>query len=279
MRPRWHGKVWLDKVMPSGSHPATSQFWMVSEGQSQDTALYYEEGSSANRNIAYVLKKGASGLELPAPKQRIRGFTPLLPCVLLTAARTGQMNRKGTKLLYSGTEVTVWLHSLSQQHRSWTSLLTHSNQTACGIKRIKISYFVIPKLLKGILTEGCTSPEERTITLGRGETDSKSSHDSAGEPARIRADLNRANSKAELPEPQETLFKSCSNTLHCLGPVRVSGSSHPMPELAHKNRTQETDTYKVSIHSNFFLTFPTPKCCRYIGVTGYLAQLSGEESC
>lgn len=57
------------------------------------TLLGTTEGSSANGNIAHVLKNGASGLELPAPKQWIWGLMPLLPCVL-TAARTGRMNRE-----------------------------------------------------------------------------------------------------------------------------------------------------------------------------------------
>lgn len=80
---------------------------MLKQAQSQDSTPKHREGSSANGDIARVLKKGASGLELPAPKQWIWDLTPLLPCALLTAARTGQMNEKGTKHGYSGTEITV----------------------------------------------------------------------------------------------------------------------------------------------------------------------------
>lgn len=44
------------------------------------TPLCTTEGSSANGNIARVLKKGARGLELPAPKQWNWDLTPLLLC-------------------------------------------------------------------------------------------------------------------------------------------------------------------------------------------------------
>lgn len=94
MRTRQCGKVWLEKDMPGSSHSVTSWLRVPEEGQSQNIALRTTEGSSANRNIARVLKNRASGLELPAPKQWIWDLTPLLPCVLLTAARTGRMNGK-----------------------------------------------------------------------------------------------------------------------------------------------------------------------------------------
>lgn len=91
---------------------------------------------------------------------------------------------KGTEHLYSRTEVTGLLHSSSLQHNFYnlnklSSLLTPSNQTACGRKRLKTSYFVMPKLLKGISTQGCRSPEEQTAAS---RTDTRSSHDSGGEP-------------------------------------------------------------------------------------------------
>lgn len=46
------------------------------------TPLHTTEGSSANGNIARVLKNGASGLELPAPKQTMDlGFDATAPPV------------------------------------------------------------------------------------------------------------------------------------------------------------------------------------------------------
>lgn len=70
-----------------------SHHGLVPEQDRAKTLLHTTEGSSTNGNIARVLKNGASGLELPAPKQWIWDLMPLLPCVL-TAARTGRMNRK-----------------------------------------------------------------------------------------------------------------------------------------------------------------------------------------
>lgn len=64
---------------------------------------------------------------------------------------------------------------------SSTSLVTPTNPTACGVKGLKISYFVVPQLLRSILTKGCTSPEEQTVSLKSDKTDS-SLHDSTGEP-------------------------------------------------------------------------------------------------
>lgn len=136
--------------------------------------------------------------------------------------------------------MTTFLSTAAHQKLSF-SLLTPSNRTACGIKRLKISYFVIPKLLKGILTKGCRSPEERTISLQTGETDTKSSHDSAGEPGsgseQICIELV---TQRQSCQSHGRFFKSCCNTSDCPGPVCISGFSQPKPELGHKNRTQET---------------------------------------
>lgn len=148
---------------------------------------------------------------------------------------------EGTKHLCSGTEVTVWLHSFAQQHsRSSTSLITPTNPTACGVKGLKISYFVVPQLLRNILTKGCISPEEQTVSLKSDKTD-RSLHDSTGEPVSESEQL-----WIELITPRQScqsywrLYKSFSNTSACLGPIHISGSSHPTPKLGHKNGTQET---------------------------------------
>lgn len=136
--------------------------------------------------------------------------------------------------------MTTFLITAAQQKLNF-SLLTPSNQTACGIKRFKISYFVIPKLLKGILTKGCRSPEQWTIALRTSETDTKSSHNSAGEPVSESEQICiELVTQRQRCQNHRRLFKSCSNTSGCLRPVHISGSFHPMPELGHKNRTQET---------------------------------------
>jgi len=94
------------------------------------------------------------------------------------------MNRKRDQtpiFWYRHHSMPTLLITAAQQKLNF-SLLAPSNQTACGIKRLKVSSSVIPKLLKGILTKGCRSPEERTVSLQTDETDTKSSPDSAGEP-------------------------------------------------------------------------------------------------
>lgn len=77
---------------------------------------------------------------------------------------------KGTKHLYSRTEVTGLLHSSSPQHNFYnnlnklSSLLKPSNQTACGIKRLKkTSYIVTPSCWRAFQYKGAEVLKNRPL--------------------------------------------------------------------------------------------------------------------
>lgn len=175
-------------------------------------------------------------------QQNAFGIEHHWPCVLLTAFSRGRMNRKGDQASmcrYWSHSTTTFLITAAQPKLNF-SLLKPSNQIACGVKRLKISYFVILWQLKGVLTKGCRSPEEWTMSIQNRYKEFAWQHWRTC--VRIRAAPHWVgNSAAELPEPLETLYKSFSSTSDCPGPVHVSGPSHSTPKLGHKNRTQETE--------------------------------------
>lgn len=94
------------------------------------------------------------------------GLNPTDP-VFYWASSRGRTNRKGDQasvFRYWSHSMTTFRIAAAQQKLNF-SLLKPSNQIACGIKRLKISNFVIPRPLKGILTKGCRSPEEWTMSI------------------------------------------------------------------------------------------------------------------
>lgn len=186
MRPRQCGKVWLDKDMPGSSHSVTSWFGVPEEGQSQDIAPYHRGLQRKWEYCTCAQERGKwPGIASTKTNNGFGIWRHCSPCVLLTAPGQDGWTEKGTKRLYSRTETTGLLHSSSLQHNFYnnlnkpSSLLMPSNQTFCGIKRLKTSYFVMPKLLKGTSTQECRSPEEHNVDS---RTDTEGSHDSAGEP-------------------------------------------------------------------------------------------------